>query len=74
MKNELICLDSLFIQIRFSYRKGEKKLKIQGLQITTGFFSNAYCSHKNDPILKISSLLGRQRIELNVGTIYSNIN
>ena len=37
------------------------------------FFSNPHCSYKNYPILKISSLLGRQWIDFYVGIIYNKI-
>ena len=47
---------------------------LQGVPITTGFFSKAHCPYKNYPILRISSLLGRQWVYFYVGIIYNNIN
>ena len=56
----------------------EKKVAFEKI-LTTGcpnndcFFSKAHCSFKNYPILKISSLLGRQWIDFYVGIIYDSI-
>ena len=62
-----------------SYKNVAEKSLWNKLARSTGcpnndcFFSKAHCSYKNYPILKISSLLGRQWIDFYVGIIYNNI-
>ena len=70
-------------RIRFSLSLPYVKKNLEAFFLTSSiyrvsqwqlFFSNAYCSHKNDPISKISLRLSCQWIEFYVGAIYSNIN